>query len=96
MSSAETTTKKVLIIRKYIELTTLLKQHIVADLFPPVDEIDPVDLIIFINCFFETAADYRSGIRMLMSIKKIEVSDEVFEALYPAVESFLIWLRELK
>jgi hypothetical protein len=87
-----------LIIRKYIELTTLLKQHLGEgkDLFPPVDEIDPIDLIVFINMFFETAADYRSGIKMLMGIKKIEVSEEVFETLYPAVESFLIWLRELK
>jgi hypothetical protein len=95
--TTETTTKKVLIIRKYIELTTLLKQHLgAADLFPPVDEIDPVDLIVFINMFFETATDYRSGIKMLMDIKKIEVTEEVFEKLYPAVESFLIWLRELK
>ena len=91
-------TKRELILRKYIELTTLLKPHLGGkpDLFPPVDEFDPVDFIFFINAFFGNATDYRSGLKLLMELKKIEVSDETFEELYPPVEGFLRWLLELK
>jgi hypothetical protein len=89
-------TKKELIIRRYVELSNVLKQHIDAGLFPSVEEVDVVDLIMYINVFFETAGDYRSGLRTLIGIKNLTVSDETFEILYPHVAGFLDWLRELR
>jgi hypothetical protein len=90
-------TKKELIVRRYMELTDHLRPHLPAgaSIFPPIDEIDVVDLVFYLNLFFETSSDYRTAIKDAMSARNIEVSDAAFDQMYPFVEEFLVWLKQL-
>ena len=92
------TTKKQLIIQRYVELTRVLKNHLGQDvaLFPPIEDIDIVDLIFYFNLYFETAPDYKTAVKTAMAMHSISVSDDKFNEVFPVIESFLIFLRDFQ
>jgi hypothetical protein len=46
--------------------------------------------------YFETASDYRSALKTAIDMNGVTITDEQFEQMFPKVEEFLIWLRDLK
>jgi hypothetical protein len=84
---------------RYIELTQILKSHLGDEanaIFPPIEDVDVVDLIFYFNLYFEIASDYRTAVKTAMNMNGISVSDEKFEELFPVIESFLIFLRDMQ
>jgi uncharacterized protein (UPF0276 family) len=91
-----TTTRKLLIIEKYTELCTRLKEYLTETFLPVLGvDVDVVDLLFYINLHF-AGQTYRDGVKALIDTHNIKVADVVFEELFPLVEAFLIWLRALQ
>jgi hypothetical protein len=93
------TTKKELILRKYLVLTTELKKHLGenSNLLPPADDMDVADLIFFISMFFTGGGGgYRENIKSLIVANCLKVSDETFETVYPLVIEFIDFVKNMK
>jgi hypothetical protein len=92
------TTRKQLIITKYVMLETELKKYIKDDLFPSLDIIDVADLVYLITMMFvgiDTPSAYDLKIKELISINKFVVTDEVYLIVLPLVMDFIIWLKAI-
>lgn len=92
------TTRKQLIISKYIELTTELKTHFDDELFPSLEDIDLCDLVYYITFTFlgvKTPLQYHGKILELISTNGIKMSDEVLQKVAPLIIDFVDWIRAL-
>ena len=69
-----TTTRRELIINKYSELIILLKPHITGSLFPPLGEIDIIDLLFFFNLYLKND-NYKTALSELLQLKNIDVNE---------------------
>lgn len=90
------TTRRELIIDKYSELITSLKNHFTDSLFPPLGEIDLVDLLFFFNLYFKTEENYKTALNDLLQLKNINVNERQFEEIYKIVLPFIVWLKSLQ
>jgi hypothetical protein len=90
------TTRKSLIITKYVMLESQLKKYIKDDLFPSLDIIDVGDLVYLITMMFvgiDTPSAYDLKIKELININKFIVTDDVYLIVFPLVMDFIIWLK---
>lgn len=92
------TTRKDLIIAKYVELEIEMKKHIDATLFPSLDEIDVADMVYYITMIFLgviTDIQFHAKIQELLDTNGVKVSNDVFQKMAPLIIDFVNWLRVL-
>ena len=92
------TTRKELIIGKYVELETELKKHFDDTLFPSLEDIDLADLVYYITMIFLgviTDLQFHAKIQELLDTNGVKVSNEVFQKIAPLIIDFVNWLRVL-
>ena len=92
------TTRKALIIGKYVELEAKLKNHFDSTLFPSLEDIDLADLVYYITMIFLgviTDLHFNSKIQELLDTNGVKVSNEVFQIISPLIIDFVKWLRVL-
>ena len=90
------TTRRELIIDKYSELIILLKPLIAGSLFPPLGEIDIIDLLFFFNLYFKNDTNYKTALSDLLQMKNIDVNESKLNEIYEIVLPFIIWLKSLQ
>lgn len=93
MENPPVITKKVLIMKKYIELQKLLRNHFEGDLFPDIRSMDVVDIIFYFNLYFNNKDDYRTPLKKVLDMKCLRVDDDKFEEIYNIVLPFVQWLK---
>lgn len=86
-----------LILSKYIKLKNDLSPYVEDNsLFPPVNEIDVVELLVGIGYFFPDAScDYDKGIRNLLFFKGLNYNEEQTLKIIEIVKPFIIFLQGL-
>ena len=92
------TTRKILIIKKFIELETNIKHHIDANLFPSLEDYSTADMIYYITLVFmgvQTEEQYREKIKDLACFQKVVLKDETIDIILPLVIEFVEWLRSV-
>ena len=90
------TTRKFLIIKRFIELETQLKTHKDANLFPSLEDYSTADMIYYITLVFmgvKREEQYKEKIQDLASFQKVVLNDETIEMIIPLVKDFVEWLR---
>ena len=88
------TTRKEILVNKYIDFTKQLESIGFADnLFPKLEDIDIVDLLLFFNFFFAFSSSYEETIKGLMLSHSVEVSDEQFQMAMPYITEYIDWLK---
>ena len=90
------TTRKFLIIKRFIELETVLKTHIDANLFPSLEDYSTADMIYYITLVFmgvQKEEQYKEKIKDLACFQKVVLNDETIEVIIPLVKNFVEWLR---
>ena len=92
------TTRKELIVDKYLLLGTELKKYVTDDIFPSLDSIDVADLVYYITLIFlgvTTDEQYIIKIRELLITNGIKISDINIRIIIPLIQSFVEWMKAL-
>jgi hypothetical protein len=87
------TTKKSLIIIKYLEVVDKIKLIIGKNIFP--DFIDAIDIIFYFTYNFMNESGYCQTIDDILEINNIFLDDELFEKVCDIVIDFIILLKQL-
>ena len=87
------TTKKSLIIIKYLKLVEEIKLITGKNIFP--EFIDAIDIIFYFGYSFMKESEYCQVIDDILEINNIYLDDEVFEKVCDLVIEFIILLNQL-
>ena len=87
------TTKKSLIIIKYLKLVEEIKLITGKNIFP--EFIDAIDIIFYFGYNFMKESEYCQVIDDILEINNIYLDDEVFEKVCDVVIEFIILLNQL-
>jgi len=87
------TTKKSLIIIKYLKLVEEIKLITGKNIFP--EFIDAIDIIFYFGYNFMKESEYCQVIDDILEINNIFLDDEVFEKVCDVVIEFIILLNQL-
>ena len=94
-----TTTRKKLIIDKYISLINELEKHTDKSILPVLgDDFDVVELIIYFNYFFmscESKDDYQMVVLDIVEANSIKIEPDTFNRIFPMMHDFLLWFKTL-
>ena len=94
-----TTTRKKLIIDKYISLINELEKYTDKSILPVLgDDFDVVELIVYFNYFFmscESKDDYRMVVLDIIDSNNIIIEPTAFDIVFPLIFNFLIWFKNL-
>jgi hypothetical protein len=86
--------KKEYLEKKYIEFSNDIGKILKVDLFPSLDELCMIDILLFFQYTFWGTDDYRDIIRNIIAMHHQEIDDETFEKIYPIVEKYINDLKE--
>ena len=85
-----TLTKKQHLEKKYKEFSTAIGEAIgVTNLFPSLDEVCMIDILLLFQYTFWDAQDYRGPVRAIIASHHVEITEEQFEKIYPIVEAYV-------
>ena len=87
-------TKKEYLEKKYIEFSNDIGKILNVNLFPSLDELCMIDILLFFQYTFWGTDDYRDIVRNIIAMHHQEIDDETFEKLYPIVEKYINDLKE--
>jgi len=92
-----TTTRKEVLIKKYMEFQVNVHSIIGENsFFPSLDDIDVVDMLIYFNMFFHSITDYHTVLKDMMYMNNVKVSDEDYILLYPVISGYIDWMKKFQ
>ena len=86
------TTKKEIIVKKFLEYEMNIRQIIAASLIPSLEDIDVCDLLIYINLYFNNDNDKQTTIYNLISIQGLDINKEDIAKAMPLTLQLIEWL----
>jgi hypothetical protein len=92
------TTRKSLIITKYIILEENLKNYISDEIFPSLDNVDVADLVYLITMTFigiDEETQMNKKIKELIASNNIVIEDAKIDEVVILVSEFVFWLKKL-
>jgi hypothetical protein len=91
-----TTTRRKLIEEKYNLLIKHIETYNINILPPLTDEFDTIDLLFYFNFYFGGCKDnFKEPLLNIIKTKNIIISDDTFNKLYPIIETFLLFFKNL-
>ena len=86
--------RKEVLIKKYAELISNLSSvGFSPALFPSLDDLDVVDLLLLFNYYFSATDDYEPKIRELAQIQGIAITEEEYQKGLPIIINYINWLK---
>jgi hypothetical protein len=82
-------TRKEIIINKYLEFQNNIKEIVDVDIFPSLEDIDIVDLLLFFNMSFGYTDNYTDIINDLISCKRVKIQPEDLLKVMPVIIQFI-------
>ena len=82
-------TRKEIIIDKYLEFQNNIKQIVDVDIFPTLEDLDVVDLLLFFNMTFGYTTEYESIINDLISFNGVKIQPEQIAKVVPVITTFI-------
>ena len=91
------TTRKEILIKKYLEFQeNLINTGFNSKVFPSLEDIDIVDLLLMFNLCFAYCSDYKPTIQALASSYGITITEEELEKGMPHINDYINWLKEFQ
>jgi hypothetical protein len=87
-------TKKEYLEKKYIEFSNDVGKILGTNLFPSLDELCMIDILLYFQYTFWNMDDYREIIQQLLSFHHPEFTPDQFEQIYPIVEKYINDLKD--
>ena len=86
------TTKKEIIIKRFLQYEHEIKLLIDASILPSLEDIDVCDLLIFINLYFNNDNDKEKTIYDLISMQGLNINKEDIAKAMPLTLQLIEWL----
>ena len=86
------TTKKEIIVKRFLEYEMNIRQLIAASLIPSLEDIDVCDLLIYINLYFNNDNDKQTTIYNLISMQGLDINKEDIAKAMPLTLQLIEWL----
>jgi hypothetical protein len=87
--------RKEILISKYAELISNISSVGFPQVFPSLEDIDVVDMLLLFNHYFAPCKEdeYEGKIRELAQFQKVVITDEEFEKGTPIIINYINWLK---
>jgi len=87
--------RKEILMSKYAELISNISTVGFPQVFPSLEDIDIVDMLLLFNFYFASCeeANYEGKIRELSQLQKKEITDDQFEKGTPIIINYINWLK---
>jgi len=82
-------TIKTVIINKYLEFQNKLKQIVDIDIFPSLEDIDIVDLLLFFNMTFGGSTEYENVIKDIIFFHNFNIDNDKLANAMPVITQFI-------
>jgi hypothetical protein len=82
-------TRKEIIINKYLEFQNNIKQIVDINIFPTLEDVDVVDLLLFFNMTFGYTDKYESIINDLILFNSVKIIPEDLLKVIPVITQFI-------
>ena len=87
------TTKKDVIIKKYLEYQNEVKQYVDFSIFPDLEDMDILDLLIYFNMYFNVGnPNPEKVIRDMIQLNRVEINENDLKVVIPISLKFIDWL----
>jgi hypothetical protein len=83
------TTRKEIIINKYLEFQNNINNIVPIDIFPSLEEVDVVDLLLFFNFTFGYVNEYENIITELISFNNVKIQPDELQKVMPVIIQFI-------
>ena len=87
--------RKEILISKYAELISNISSVGFPQVFPSLEDIDVVDMLLLFNHYFAPCSEeeYEGKIRELAQLQKVVITDEQFKKGTPIIINYKNWLK---
>ena len=82
-------TRKEIIVNKYLEFQNNIKQIVDINIFPTLEEVDVVDLLLFFNMTFGYTTEYETIINDLILFNGVKILSEDLLKVMPIITQFI-------
>ena len=89
-------TKKDIIIKKFLEYETEIKKVVNTSIKPSLEDIDVLDLLLYINLYFNNEQDKKKTIIYLIDMQGIDINQEQFNKAMPITLDLIEWLLKFQ
>jgi len=89
-------TKKDIIIKKFLQYEKDVKEIIDTSIIPSLEDIDVLDLLLYINLHFNNEQDKRKTIIYLIDMQGIDITQEQFDKAMPMTIDLIEWLLKFQ
>ena len=87
------TTKKEVLIKKYIDYQNQMKQIIDCNILPSLDDFDILDILLYFNLYFNIGQpDYKKVIEDIIEINKLNINENDLNKVMPITLDLIEWL----
>jgi hypothetical protein len=86
--------KKQYLEKKYIEFSNEIGTILNVNIFPSLNELAMIDILLFFQCTFWGTDDYKDIVRNIINMHHQEIDDETFHKIYPVIEKYINDLKE--
>jgi hypothetical protein len=83
------TTRKEIIINKYLEFQNNINSIVPIDVFPSLEEVDVVDLLLFFNFTFGYVNEYENIITELITFNNVKIQPDELQRVVPVIIKFI-------
>ena len=87
-------TKKEYLEKKYIQFSNDIGAILGNQLFPSLDELCMIDILLFFQYTFWNIDDYNEIIQQLLTFHHPEFTPEQYNLIYPVIEKYINDLKE--
>ena len=88
------TTKKDLLIEKYIILLDAIKTHTDIKIFPDIEQFELYEILYYFQLYFFNYEDQYITIKNIISEKQLEITDEILTLIFPHIKEFLDFIHQ--
>ena len=89
-------TKKDIIIKKFLQYESEIKKIIDTSIIPSLEDIDVLDLLLYINLYFNNEQDKKKTIIYLIDMQSIDITQEQFDKAMPMTLDLIEWLLKFQ
>jgi hypothetical protein len=86
-------TKKEYLESKYRQFSKELTNELGINIFPSLDEVSMIDILLFFQFTFSSLTDYEEPVRTLMS-HYIDIDEDKFNDIYPTIKLYIDDLKD--
>lgn len=90
------TTKKDVIIKKFLQYEAEIKKIVNTSIIPSLEDIDVLDLLLYINLYFNNEQDKQKTVIYLIDMQGLDITQEQLTKAMPITLDLIDWILKFQ